>query len=292
MAAAGGALFRDDDVGLLQAYRRGDVRGFERLFARHHDRLRALAVRYLRDPVEADDVLQETFLRLLRIADTVDDGFNVMAWLHRVAANICLTQLRTARRVQLVDSDSEPMRAEEDGRRTGQPEAAYEMTLAREIFGRVVRRLPEQQRICLVLREVEGLSYRDIADRLSVSAGSVEIWARPITRNVSPTPGTRNRSDTRGSRTMLRRLSTRLVPRRVPPPRGRGAEPLRDDPPPPRGDRALAPRSPERAGRRPAPQRVPRLPAPLGLARRAAPAAGRGILVADGANLPIEGFTS
>jgi RNA polymerase sigma-70 factor (ECF subfamily) len=175
MAAAGsGALLRDDDVGLLQAYRRGEVRAFERLFARHHDRLRALAIRYLRDPVEADDVLQETFLRLLRVADRVDDGFNVMAWLHRVAANICLTQLRTARRVTLVDSDSEPMRAEEDGRRTGQPEAAYEMTHAREIFGRVVRRLPDQQRICLVLREVEGLSYRDIADRLSVSPGSIE----------------------------------------------------------------------------------------------------------------------
>jgi RNA polymerase sigma-70 factor, ECF subfamily len=174
MAATATALFRDDDVGLLQAYRRGDVRGFERLFARHHDRLRALAVRYLRDPVEADDVLQETFLRLLRIADTVDDGFNVMAWLHRVAANICLSQLRSAKRVQLVDNDSEPMRAEEDVRRAGQPEAAYEMTHARELFGRVVRRLPEQQRICLVLREVEGLSYRDIATRLSVSAGSIE----------------------------------------------------------------------------------------------------------------------
>jgi RNA polymerase sigma-70 factor (ECF subfamily) len=174
MGAAAGALLRDDDVGLLQAYRRGDVRGFERLFGRHHDRLRALAIRYLRDPVEADDVLQETFLRLLRIADTVDDGFNVMAWLHRVAANICLTQLRTSRRLQLVDTEGEVMRAEEDGRRTGQPEAAYEMTHAREIFARVVRRLPAQQRVCLVLREVEGLSYREIADRLSVSPGSIE----------------------------------------------------------------------------------------------------------------------
>jgi RNA polymerase sigma-70 factor (ECF subfamily) len=171
---AAGELLRDDDVGLLLAHRQGDVRGFERLFARHHDRLRALAVRYLRDPVEADDVLQETFLRLLRIADTVDDGFNVMAWLHRVASNICLSQLRTARRVQLVDTAGETMQSEEDGRRAGQPEAAYEITHARELFGRVVRRLPVQQRVCLVLREVEGLSYRDIADRLAVSPGSIE----------------------------------------------------------------------------------------------------------------------
>lgn len=165
---------RDDDVGLLHAYRDGDVHAFERLFSRHHDRLRALAVRYLRDPVEADDVLQETFLRLLRIADTVDDGFNVMAWLHRVAANICLTQLRSSKRVQLVDTAGETMSSEEDRRRAGQPEAAYEMTFARELFGSVVRRLPTQQRVCLVLREVEGLSYRDIADRLSVSPGSIE----------------------------------------------------------------------------------------------------------------------
>jgi RNA polymerase sigma-70 factor (ECF subfamily) len=173
-SGAPGERPRDDDVGLLVAYRGGDVRGFERLFARHHDRLRALAVRYLRDPVEADDVIQETFLRLLRIADTVDDGFNVMAWLHRVASNICLTRLRSARRVQLVDTGGETMMAEEDERRAGQPEAAYEMTHARELFGQVVRRLPSQQRICLVLREVEGLSYRDIADRLSVSPGSIE----------------------------------------------------------------------------------------------------------------------
>ncbi len=173
-AAAAAEGFGDDDVGLLRAYRGGDVRGFERLFARHHDRLRALGLRFLRDPSEAEDVVQEAFLRLLRIADTVDDGFNVMAWLHRVATNVCLTQLRGSRRVQLVDITGETIQAEEDGRRAGQPEAAFEMTHARELFGRVARRLPAQQRVCLVLREIEGLSYKDIAHRLSVSPGSIE----------------------------------------------------------------------------------------------------------------------
>jgi RNA polymerase sigma-70 factor, ECF subfamily len=162
------------DVALLVAYRGGDVRGFEQLFARHGERIRALALRYLRDSAEADDCVQETFLRLLRIADGVDDGFNVMAWLHRVATNICLTRLRASRRVQLVDSAAAPMQGRPDQRRTGQPEAAFEMAEAREVFARVAARLPRQQRACLLMREVEELSYRDIAVRLAVSPGSVE----------------------------------------------------------------------------------------------------------------------
>jgi RNA polymerase sigma-70 factor (ECF subfamily) len=164
----------DDDVGLLVAYRNGDVRAFERLFARHREKIRALALRYLRDPAEADDVVQETFLRLLRVAHTVGDGFNIMAWLHRVAANICLSHLRTSRRVQLVDTSGAELQGQPDSRRLGQPEAAYEITQARELFGQVAGRIPRQQRVCLVLREIEGMSYRDIADRLSVSPGSIE----------------------------------------------------------------------------------------------------------------------
>jgi RNA polymerase sigma-70 factor, ECF subfamily len=167
-------LIASDDVGLLVAYREGEVHGFERLFLRHSDRIRALALRYLRDVAEADDVVQETFLRLLRIADSIDDGFNVSGWLHRVATNICLTRLRTTRRVQVVDSAAEPMQGAADLRRTGQPEAAFEIREAREMFNRVAARLPCQQRACLLLREIEGLSYRDIADRLAVSPGSVE----------------------------------------------------------------------------------------------------------------------
>jgi len=164
----------DGDVALLVAYRNGDVRAFERLFARHSEKIRVLALRYLRDAAEADDVVQETFLRLLRIADTVDAGFNIMAWLHRVAANICLSHLRSARRVQLVDTAGAELSGEQDRRRLGQPEEAWEITHARELFGQLVARLPHQQRQCLVMREIEGMSYRDIATRLSVSPGSIE----------------------------------------------------------------------------------------------------------------------
>ena len=127
------ATERLDDVGLLALYRLGDVRAFEMLFDRHRGRLRALSVRYLGDPAEADDVVQETFLRLLRVAEWVDGDFKVMAWLHRVAANLCVSVLRRRRRVQLVSGDEEWLLSARDQNRSAQPDEAFEMGRAREL---------------------------------------------------------------------------------------------------------------------------------------------------------------
>jgi RNA polymerase sigma-70 factor (ECF subfamily) len=163
-----------DDVALLDAYRLGDVRAFERLFSRHQSRLHALSVRYLGDPAEADDVVQETFLRLLRVADWVDEHFNVAAWLHRVATNLSLTVLRRRRRTQLVSGDEEWLLSAHDQHRSGQPDQAYEMGEARDRVVQVAAALPAQQRAVFLMREIEGLSYGDIAGRLGVSHGAVE----------------------------------------------------------------------------------------------------------------------
>jgi RNA polymerase sigma-70 factor (ECF subfamily) len=162
------------DAALLAAYRHGDVRAFEMLFERHHGRLRALGVRYLADAAEADDVVQETFLRLLRIADRVDEGFKVMAWLHRVAENLCLTVLRRRGRIQLVSGDEEWILGARDQHRARQPDQAYEMGQARDRLRRVAAGLPAQQRAAFLMREIEGLAYGDIAARLGISHGAVE----------------------------------------------------------------------------------------------------------------------
>lgn len=163
-----------DDVALLAAYRDGDVRAFEMLFHRHHGRLRALSVRYLGDPAEADDVVQETFMRLLRIAHRVDEGFRVMAWLHRVAANLCLTLLRRRGRLQLVSGDEEWLLATRDQQRVTQPDQAYEIGQAHDRLVRVAMSLPVQQRAAFLMREIDGLSYGDIALRLGITHGAVE----------------------------------------------------------------------------------------------------------------------
>jgi RNA polymerase sigma-70 factor (ECF subfamily) len=164
----------DDDVSLLLAYRDGDASAFERLYSRHATAIRMLCLRHLRSDASADDVVQETFLRLVRGADRVDRGFNVRAWLHRVAANLCIDLLRAQRRNPGTDDDGSVMRSIPTQHRADQPEAAYEMTWLRETVTRVAQAMPPRQRAALVLRELEGLSYNAIAEALQLSPGAVE----------------------------------------------------------------------------------------------------------------------
>jgi RNA polymerase sigma-70 factor, ECF subfamily len=163
-----------DDAGLLQACRGGDVEGFERVYQRLRRSLWMLCLRHLHDPDAAEDAVQETFLRLLRIADQVEDGFNVSAWVHRVATNICLEELRQRRRVHLVAGNEPSILGVRADTRAEQPEGAHEIAEARRVLVRAARRLPGQQRVCFVLRELEGLSYAEIAARLGIGEAAVE----------------------------------------------------------------------------------------------------------------------
>jgi RNA polymerase sigma-70 factor (ECF subfamily) len=164
----------DDDVSLLFAYRDGDARAFEQIYTRHATAIRMLCLRHLRSDASADDVVQETFLRLVRGADRIERGFNVRAWLHRVAANLCIDLLRAQRRSPGIEDDGTVMRTLPTQDRTDQPEAAFEITWMRETVTRVAEAMPPRQRAALVLRELEGLSYNAIAEVLGLSPGAVE----------------------------------------------------------------------------------------------------------------------
>ena len=164
----------DDDATLLTRYRGGDVGGFEVLFRRYRGRLRGTCSRYLSDDQDLEDVVQETFLRLLRIADRVDGAFNVSAWLHRVAINVCLDELRRRRSVELVDPAQTGPALHVVCRRAEQPEEAWDIDEARRMLVRVASTLPARQREAFVLREVQGESYEAIARRLGIGLGAVE----------------------------------------------------------------------------------------------------------------------
>jgi RNA polymerase sigma-70 factor (ECF subfamily) len=155
----------DDD--LVRRYAGGDAAAARALTLRHAPRVLALARRLLGDPAEAEDVAQEAMLRLWRVAPDWRPGeAGVGAWLHRVATNLCLDRLRRRR-----ESGAEPPDRADDAPSvraalaTADRKAALEAALAR---------LPERQRLAIVLRHLEERGNPEIAATLGTSVEAVE----------------------------------------------------------------------------------------------------------------------
>jgi RNA polymerase sigma-70 factor (ECF subfamily) len=168
-----------DDLVLITAYLAGDVRAFDVLFQRYHARVRAVCLRYVGDEAVAEDLVQETFFRVIRALARVDRTLNFGAWVHRIAVNICQDELRRRNRRALhLDQrggdPEEAMLKVADRDRSGHPEDALEMSSLRQLVWDVAKKLPERQRMVLTLRELQGLSYASIARFMGTSEAAVE----------------------------------------------------------------------------------------------------------------------
>jgi RNA polymerase sigma-70 factor (ECF subfamily) len=174
---------------LVRAYQDGSVEAFDQLFLRYYQAIQALTNRLVRDPLLAEDLTQETFFRVLRSLNRVDDSFNFSAWIHRIATNLCYDELRRRKRglapmgeegprisnpaVGLDDPD-EVLETIASKDPSGHPEDALAMReLRREVWD-VAARLPQNYRTVLTLRELQGLSYAAIARVMGLSESAIE----------------------------------------------------------------------------------------------------------------------
>ncbi|MGH7775658.1 MAG: sigma-70 family RNA polymerase sigma factor [Candidatus Dormibacterales bacterium] len=164
------------DAELVRAYREGDVHAFEELHKRYVGSIYRLVRRKLGDGLLAEDIAQETFLKSLRTMDKVDESFNFGGWIHTVARNLCLDELRRRQRDPRADDNGEKelmvrLPAPAAG---SDPSIAYENTELRHQVWSVAQRLPEKYRLVLTLRELQGLSYRQIGKTMNISESAVE----------------------------------------------------------------------------------------------------------------------
>ena len=167
------------DLQLVRAYRAGDARAFEELHRRYVGPIYRLVKAKLGDGLLAEDVSQETFLKALRQLGSMDDDFNFGGWIHTVARNLCYDELRRRRRDQRVEAAPDENQDELLDRLPA-PAARYdpvEISESNEMRRRiweVAQRLPEKYRLVLTMRELQGLSYRQIARAMRISESAVE----------------------------------------------------------------------------------------------------------------------
>jgi RNA polymerase sigma-70 factor (ECF subfamily) len=157
------------DAALLARAARGEAAAARLLAARRSPRLLATARRMLGDAAEAEDVTQEAFLRLWRIAPDWRDGeAAVGTWLHRVAVNLCLDRLRRRPRWAALEDAGEPP--------DPAPTAIDRLVAAdrAEALAQALAALPDRQRAAVTLRHLEGMGNPEIAEALGVSVEAVE----------------------------------------------------------------------------------------------------------------------
>ncbi|MBA2347689.1 MAG: sigma-70 family RNA polymerase sigma factor, partial [Solirubrobacterales bacterium] len=166
------------DSELVAAVRRGSDRAFEQLYERYHRRIAAYIYGMVNDYGRAEDISQDVFMSALRRMRSTDRPIAFKPWVYEIAKNACIDQFRRSRRGEEISYDAEEgLGAAERGRLVTagpSPDAQVDQKAAIDNLRGAFGGLSQTHHEILVLREFEGLSYREIGERLGMSRASVE----------------------------------------------------------------------------------------------------------------------
>jgi RNA polymerase sigma factor (sigma-70 family) len=167
-----------DDHRLVAAVRRGDDRAFEALYGRYHRRIHAYVIGMVKDHGRAEDVTQEVFVAALRRMRETERPIAFKPWIYEIAKNACIDQFRRSRRTEEVSLQADEGFAPSDyGRLVGSdptPDAAVAAKQDLDHLCGAFGGLSDTHHEILVMREFEGMSYREIGERMGMSRPAVE----------------------------------------------------------------------------------------------------------------------
>jgi RNA polymerase sigma-70 factor, ECF subfamily len=175
------------DADLMLAFRGGDARAFEALVQRHQRGIYNFILRSVRDGARAEELLQEVFLRVVRAKDRYERTAKFTTWIYAIARNLCVDESRRARFRDHKSLDAkQPGKDGDEGgtllSRMPSPdvptdEAADAPTLKRRMAA-AIDALPDEQREVFLLRQVSGLSFREIGETLGVPENTIKSRMR------------------------------------------------------------------------------------------------------------------
>jgi RNA polymerase sigma-70 factor (ECF subfamily) len=171
------------DEELLAAYQQGDPGAFEDLLRRHRAPLFTFLLRMLGDREKAEDLAQETFLRIVKGAQAWEHRARFQTWLFTIARNLCVDRARRDRfrRTDSLDAqgpDDEPPLVDSVPGHEIDPSRGAESARLRPVLTKALLSLPQEQREVFVLREQAGIPFREIAEILGVNENTAKSRMR------------------------------------------------------------------------------------------------------------------
>lgn len=176
------------DEALLARYRRGDVEAFRALVRRHQRALYNFALRQVRTPEAAEDIVQDVFVRIVQNVETFKEEARFSTWAYTIARNLCIDHLRKRvhRKHASLDAPAPGAEGEGEGTPLGERVAGSGAGADRTAIGRqlqehikaAVEALPEDQREVFLMRQVGELAFKEIAEIVGVSENTVKSRMR------------------------------------------------------------------------------------------------------------------
>ena len=169
---------REIDQKLVERVQRGDKAAFDLLVAKYQRKIFRLLSRLIRDSAEVEDIAQEAFIKAYRALPNFRGDSAFYTWLYRIAINTAKNWLvsQGRRAPTSTEADIEDAETFDDGEHLRDLNTPDAMLLTRQVadaVNRAIERLPEDLRTAIVLRELEGLSYEEIAETMNCPIGTV-----------------------------------------------------------------------------------------------------------------------
>ena len=164
----------DETEALIQRCLRGDQVAWERIVRLHWRRVFNVAYKFVGKHDEAEDLTQDIFLKIFKSLDTFDRRANFQTWLISVSRNLCIDHYRSVRKErQTIDRDVDANELSPAAAEPG-PIAALEQRDRVTLLRDALTSLPESLRTAVIMRDIQELSYQEIADHLNLPEGTVK----------------------------------------------------------------------------------------------------------------------
>lgn len=169
---------RDIDQRLVERVQRGEKAAFDLLVLKYQRKIFRLLSRLIRDPAEVEDIAQEAFVKAYRALPNFRGDSAFYTWLYRIAINTAKNHLvsQGRRAPTSTEADIEEAETFDDGEHLRDLNTPDSMLLSKQVaeaVNRAIDQLPEDLRTAIVLREIEGLSYEEIAESMNCPIGTV-----------------------------------------------------------------------------------------------------------------------
>jgi len=170
-----------NDLELIESFQKGDESSFNELVRRYQEKVYWIAHRFVNDHDQADDIVQEVFLKVYRALKDFRGKSSIYTWLYRITVNVSLNTLRKRRVKDFFRIDEFFDYPSEESER---PDKQYELIEQKQLIEEATQQLPEKQKAVFILRYYEELPYEDISKILKTSVGGLKANYFHAVKNI------------------------------------------------------------------------------------------------------------